>query len=90
VADNENRYAATEQEAQVLACSTSFLLGCSFRADHLPFVFLSSVKRPKCRQGKSPVFISSVKRPKGEQRMMDRTWLLMTSCAYHEYGYYEV
>ncbi|CAK9220160.1 unnamed protein product [Sphagnum troendelagicum] len=44
VADNENRYAATEQEAQVLACSTSFLLGCSFRADHLPFVFLSSVK----------------------------------------------
>ncbi len=47
MADNENRYAATEQEAQVLACSTSFLLGFAFRADHLPFVFLSSVKRPK-------------------------------------------
>ncbi len=77
MADNENRYAATEQEAQVLACSTSFLLGLSFRADHLPFVFLSSVKRLKCREGKSPVFLSSVKRPKGKERMMDRTGLLM-------------
>lgn len=58
VADNENRYAATEQEAQVLACSTSFLLGCSFRADHLPFVFLSSVKRPKVQtREKSCIFL---------------------------------